>query len=354
MDELILIKPFSPKSDSTERLDFILERCLKKYDYDVITTAEQLGKGNVAGKRLLFAVPIGEVGINLEYYRIIETLRGKNDCLSECFGAVITDGKSELYTKSVARELALCANMAGCTFVGKSLVEGAGALKNYNVIAKNLSSDNTTAYVVSAEMLVDALMNFKQPVKNCPRVLMIHAGSREKSNTIMLWDMVRKHLRGISVNEISLQDGEIKDCIGCPYVTCLHYGEQESCFYGGIITEKVYPAILSCDVLVIASPNYNDAVPAYISAFINRLTSLVRVNQLSEKQLFAVVVSGYSGGDLVAMQLIGALNMNKPFILPARFAFFGTANETGEIKQTPDIDKMAEEFAQNMLKQIKK
>ena len=105
---------------------------------------------------------------------------------------------------------------------------------------------------------------------------------------------------------------------------------------------------------MIVSPNYNDAVPAYITALINRLTSLFRVNQLSGKQLFAVVVSGYSGGDLVAMQLIGALNMNKPFILPAHFCLFETANDAGEIKRAPDAQKLALEFAQNMLKQIKK
>ncbi len=40
---------------------------------------------------------------------------------------------------------------------------------------------------------------------------------------------------------------------------------------------------------------------------------------------FGIIVSGYSGGDLVAEQLISALNMNKTFILPSRFALLETA-----------------------------
>ena len=33
----------------------------------------------------------------------------------------------------------------------------------------------------------------------------------------------------------------------------------------------------------------------------------------------ALIVSGYSGGDLIARQLISGLNMNKSFYLPPRF-----------------------------------
>ena len=49
------------------------------------------------------------------------------------------------------------------------------------------------------------------------------------------------------------------------------------------------------------------------------------------KSLFGVVVSGYSGGDIVAEQLISGLNMNKTFALPGKFAILETANDPGEI-----------------------
>ena len=51
-------------------------------------------------------------------------------------------------------------------------------------------------------------------------------------------------------------------------------------------------------------PNYNDALSANLSAFINRLTALFRQTRFCEKAVFALVVPGYSGSDTVARQLI--------------------------------------------------
>ena len=65
--------------------------------------------------------------------------------------------------------------------------------------------------------------------------------------------------------------------------------------------------------------------------------------------LFALIVSGYSGGDILARQLIGGLNMNKSFILPGNFALMETANEPGSVLKNPDIQQKAGAFAQNML-----
>ena len=68
--------------------------------------------------------------------------------------------------------------------------------------------------------------------------------------------------------------------------------------------------------------NYNDALSANLTACVNRLTALFRQTRFYDKRLFGLVVSGYSGGDLLARQLISALNMNKSFfpaapLLPA-------------------------------------
>ena len=101
---------------------------------------------------------------------------------------------------------------------------------------------------------------------------------------------------------------------------CHHFGEEGSCFYGGPIAEEVYPAILDCDGLVMICPNYNDALSANLTAFINRMTALFTTHRFYDKALFGVIVSGYSGGDIVAEQLISGLNMNKTFALPGKFA----------------------------------
>ena len=84
-------------------------------------------------------------------------------------------------------------------------------------------------------------------------------------------------------------------------------------------------------------------------AFINRLTSVFRVNDFSAKRVYAIIVSGYSGGDLVAQQIIGAMNMNKNMLLPPRFALLETANAPGEVLQIPGTKEKAANFAASIV-----
>lgn len=98
---------------------------------------------------------------------------------------------------------------------------------------------------------------------------------------------------------------------------------------------EVYPGGAPGRRVVMLCPNYNDALSANLTAFINRLTALFRQTRFYDKALFALVVSGYSGSDLVARQLISAMNMNKSFYLPGRFALLETANDPGEAMGLP-------------------
>ncbi|MBR2934701.1 MAG: hypothetical protein IKB79_03880 [Oscillospiraceae bacterium] len=68
-----------------------------------------------------------------------------------------------------------------------------------------------------------------------------------------------------------------------------------------------------------------------------------------DKNLYANMVSGYSGGDIVARQLVSALNINKSFCLPGRFAMIETANDPGTAKELPGIKGRLDEFARNIL-----
>ena len=177
---------------------------------------------------------------------------------------------------------------------------------------------------------------------------MLHASSHKSSNTFALWHLIRESLPGWETDEIGLRNGAVADCGGCPYKMCLHFGEQGSCFYGGLMVEEVYPAGRAADAVVMICPNYYDALNANLTAFINRLTALYRTQSFRQKALFALVVSGYSGSDLLARQLIGALNMNKGFYLPPRFVMMETANKAGELMARPGIVDRAEAFAHSM------
>lgn len=347
---LTVIKPDCQESARSSRMDQVLEKALSGIRTEYILTAKAMSEKNLRGKKLLFAICLSEAGINLEYYRMLEYLRANPDCLEGAIAAVIVDGSGELFTKSLAKRLVFSANMAGCAFPGKPLVEATGSLYNFNVMSKVLDTDPFSAYCHMAAALVRRLVDFEMPKPERQKVLAIHASNRKTSNSLLLWEKIRDHLADkADVSEVSLRNGQMLDCRGCRYEDCLHFGEQGGCFYGGIMVEKVYPAILDCDSLVMICPNYNDALSANITAFINRLTALFRTNDFSRKKIFALVISGYSGGDIVAEQVIGAMNFNKNFLLPGHFAMVETANDPLSILRVPELERKTAEFAGRIL-----
>ncbi|MEL7654868.1 MAG: NAD(P)H-dependent oxidoreductase [Bacillota bacterium] len=350
MSDIYLVRPHCREGNKTKRLSSILEKSLDGYTYETIATVEEFEE--LKDKKILFAISLGESGINLELYGMLKKIRLNQTCFEGSVGGIIIDGNSELFTKSVGRDLAFSANLSGCTFPGKPLVEGTRSLENYNVVARRLDIDNLQAYMHSGKELIDKIMEFSPPKKKKPKILVLHASNYQKSNTLNLWRLVEKHLENCEVTEISLRNGAVMDCIGCPYTTCRHFGETGGCIYGGVIVEQVYPAIVDCDALVMLCPNYNDAISANLSAFINRLTALLRMKKFYDKYLFSLVVSGYSGSDIVAQQLISGLNMNKTFILPSRFAMMEMANSVGSLVTIEGIEERAIDFAQNILRHI--
>ncbi len=353
---------------------------------------------------LLFLISVDHKGTGLGYYCAMRSLfeYSHKDKLSGCTGGIIVDNmQGDWFTKNSGRTLAFAANMTGCTFPGKPFVEATSNLKNFSTLAYIWDTDLLTAYHRSCSNLLSKLLEFHQsrismcsavqnnslsqsssvsevspaPVQtqpsesgsasdtpdDAPKILAIHAGNRKTSNSLALWHLVADSLTDPEilsahpfssppkVEEISVRNGQIWDCRGCKYDTCVHFGEKGDCFYGGVIAEKVYPAIIRSDILVLVCPNYNDSVSANIMAFINRLTAVFRTHDFSSKRIYAVIVSGYSGGDIVAQQIIGAINMNKNMILPAEFALIETANSPGEILSVPGIKEKAAKFAAHIL-----
>ena len=359
---LIVIRPFCEEQERSARMSDVLDPVLARLEdsgveiVQIIRIAE-LDAISMKGQTVLFAVCLSAAGVNMEYYRLLEYFRENPDCLQDAVGGIMVDGGSELFTKALARRLAFSANMAGCTLPGNSLVEATGSLGNFHVLSKVRGVDQMEVYRQQTAALVHRLLEFRTVSSGCDgkklSILAVHASSRKTSNTLLLWDMVKEHLsQESSIREISLRDGSLRDCIGCRYEDCLHFGEIGKCFYGGIITEQVYPAIIDCDVLVMICPNYNDALGANFTAFINRLTALFRVHDFSRKRVYALIISGYSGGDIVSEQIIGALCFNKGFILPGRFAMVETANDPMSILEVPDIRTKAECFAGSIMESI--
>ena len=353
---LLVVKVGWDEAGHTERIGRVLSRALEGRTYQVIEREKAFlrwcvrTRAEKEGTAVLFAVALPKAGVSLSYVHLVSCLVRHRHCLAGCRGAVLVDGQGEFFTKKIGRELIFFANQAGCVFPGKPLVEATGSLYNFNTQAQIQGLSNEEAYAVSTGRLVSKLLAFTRPdgTGKTKDVVVLHASSRRTSNTLLLWEMVQRHLqRKARVTEISLRNGTVVDCRGCSYETCLHFGEKGDCFYGGVMVEKVYPAVRKGDVIVLVCPNYNDAVSANIMAFFNRLTALFRKEEaaFARKEVYALVVSGYSGGDIVAEQVIDAMNCNKNFILPPYFALIETANAPKSILQNEGIEERAARLA---------
>lgn len=342
------------ENQNTSRIEDVLNYALEGTPHEIFSSAESfiqaLKKKEWNGNQLLFAVNLSLSGICLDCQRLIGYLVESRSGLEGAAGGILIDGKGELFTKSLARQLAFAVNSAGCALPGRSLVEATGELYNFNVVSRINHVSHLDAYKINTRDLVRRLTKFHLNPFKRPNILGIHAGNSTTSNTILLWEMVKRGLWDKSaITEISLRNGTVVDCSGCSYETCRHFGEQGSCLYGGVMVQKVYPAILNCNELVMICPNYNDAVSANITAFINRLTALFRTNDFSQKRVYALVVSGYSGGDIVTEQILGAMCFNKNFILPPKFALVETANDPGSILERERIQSRAAAMSERML-----
>ena len=304
---------------------------------------------SLEGHRILFAFSLPEDGVSPELYRLLGRIRRTPGCLRRSVGGVIIDGAGDLYTKAAGRELILAAGMAGCAFPGRPLAEATGSLQNFTVQAKNAGCGLAEAYRLAVSDLTARVLDFVPPRRKRPRILALHASSRATSNTLALWGQVRRRLEeDCDIREIGLRNGTLEDCAGCPYTTCLHFGERGGCFYGGVMVQEVFPALRNADAVVLLCPNYNDALSANLTAAVNRLTALYRAASFEDKAVFAIVVSGYSGGDIVASQVVSALCVNKGFWLPPGAILMETANDAGAALRLPGIETRLEDFAENM------
>lgn len=345
--ELVVIRLNADEAEDNVRLNVVLQTVLGGVGHSSYSDMDALP--DLRGKRLLFAVALGAYGINAACARLLRQLRAKAMSLDGCVSALLVDGRSELYTKSVASELALALNGAGSALLGRPLVEATGSLQNFRIQAKNLGTDLMGAYFAAVREMIERLQSETFPRRETPALLALHASNHRTSNTLQLWAQVRKRLGdNCTVEEIGLRNGTVSDCSGCPYTACLHFGESGRCFYGGLMQEEVWPAVRRCDAVVLLCPNYNDALSANLTAFINRMTGLFRQMRFYDKAVFVIVVSGYSGGDIVARQVVDAMNMNKSFFLPPRFALIETANDPGEALMLPGIDVRLDGFAERI------
>lgn len=309
---------------------------------------------DLTNKKIVFAIEINNIGYCPEVFEIISSLfkRGTSSLMNSV-GVVLVHSESDLFTKSIGSTLVFLANRLGCTFLGHPLIEATGNLNNFRTWQKTMKMSLEEICLEQCKKLQKRLCDDNPIGFNNPKILALHASSRNTSNTLMLWNMIKDNIKECNIEDLNVENGTIHDCIGCSFTTCIHYSKQNSCFYGGFMVSEIIPAIKKADAVVFVCPNYNDAVSANLTAVINRTTALYRKMSFNEKYFFSVVVSGNSGSDSIAKQLIGALNINKGFRLPPYSTIMATANDPGAINSVDKIKEKAKTFAENIVNQIK-
>jgi multimeric flavodoxin WrbA len=303
---------------------------------------------------VLFIIELDDIGENPQandFLRVqFKQYRRTGRCdLSNAIGALVVVSQSECFTKSYARKFIYLANTMGCEFIGHPLVERVKDLSNFKTWAKVIDQPLHQIERIQIERLIKRLATYSNLKRNQMNMLVLHAGHKGISNTLTYWELIKAKIEErmpdrFIVEELHVEEGKITDCYGCSFETCTYYAMDNNCFYGGFVVESLFPALEKADIIVWICPNYNDAISAKLMAVINRLTALYRKITFNEKYILGVLVSGNSGNDTVAMQLIGALNINKGFRLPPGFAAMALANDPGDILNVMDINKRVDDY----------
>jgi multimeric flavodoxin WrbA len=341
------------KFGTSERLDKMLASSLSKYEHIIISNVDDMY--DLQNKKILFAIELGDTGINIGHMKMLsKIMTSGSDFMKSSVGGIIISSDNELFSRSIARKTIFYANMAGCMFPGKPLSEATGSLRNFRTQQAITAGNSSLEGILLSDCrnVIDRITSYKIKKFINPKILTLYSGNSKTSNTYALWNMVKENLHDCEINEIHIENGSVADCKGCPYKACKHYSQSTNCFYGGIMVEEVYPAILNCDILMMLCPNYNDSISANMSAVINRLTALYRKTKFYDKYIYSIIVSGFSGSDIIAEQLISALNINKTFMLPPNFALMETANNPGDVEKIENIREKARSFAENIKKCI--
>lgn len=318
----------------------------------------------IEDSKTLFVIELDAIGENATANAFLrdEMERFKNEGQSyfnNRIAALIIMSDSEDYTKTYARKFIFLSNLMGCEWIGHPVIEWTRGGINFKTWSKTMTGSYEEIASLQIDKLIKRLVDYAHLEKDQFNILVLHAGHKNISNTLMYWDLIRDKLTqrynaNLVIQELHVEEGQITDCYGCSFETCTYYALEKSCFYGGFVVESLYPRIESADAVVWICPNYNDAVSAKLMAVINRLTALYRSMSFQDKYILSVIVSGNSGNDTVAGQLVGALNINKGFRLPPFFAAMAIANDPGEIISVEDLTERVDVYVNRLCENLNK
>lgn len=309
-------------------------------------------------KKILFICDLNAIGRDQKLDELLIYLKSgdRQGCLRGTYVAMINRSGSDWYTKTFARTWLLQLNMLGASIIGKPLVELLPDFENLMTWQKQIHLPLETVAKNRIIDLVERLMKSESVKLSRPKILVLHASRPAESNTLALWHLVKNTWevsgKPYDYSEIYIERGSITDCIGCPFEVCVNEAKRLNCVVGGQFVEQILPALEWADAIVWICPNYNDTISADLMSVINRMSGFYRTRDLSKKRVYGIIVSGNSGTDAVAHQLVGSLNVNKGFVLPPVFCLSEIASGPLSVLQKENaVDKSAR-FACEMINEM--
>lgn len=307
--------------------------------------------GRIQTEALIIVCDLNEIGRDEGIDQLVKAWR-KQSLRGKTIG-LICRTQNDWHTKTYSRSMALILNDLGAVVLGKALVE---ILPNYHNFSAWKKTSNMSLEEIAMKRISDLitrLSTFVPKKSQVPKLLVIHSCVEKTSNTLALWRLTESALRGIrpdlQIRESYLARGSITDCIGCDYKVCTSEAQKLSCVVGGQFVDEIMPSLEWTNAIVWLCPNYNDTISADLIAVINRMSGFYRTRDLSHKAVYAVIVSGNSGTDAVANQLLGSLNLNKGYMLPPQFCLSEIASDPLSVLEKSGVKEKAERFARNIV-----
>ncbi len=349
--ELTVVLLASQNPQENQELKRLLRLSLGDIPHRLVSHLGEVALPN----RLLFAVPLGEDGINIPYLTLLAKLRNEENLMKSSLAGLLIQADSPLYGKEMACNFAFALNQAGCALVGNGLVESRSCYQEFDPLFSQHMEDVHDL----ALRLVEHSYRGTAPLSqnpDLPHLVVVfpvgeeHASLPVIANSYELWDELKQRLYPfVHCHEICLSGDTVGECNDCVNRNCRRFIPDAPCFYGSALKQEEMLALNQCDALLVVAPFVEHSIHSSLLGFIQQLATLFSPAQIREKALFSLVLTETWGGEMVVAQLISALSMAQGFYLPAPFALVETEQDTAELFSNEETVARLDQFAHGII-----
>lgn len=187
------------------------------------------------------------------------------------------------------------------------------------------------------------------------KIVVILGSPRKKGNSASLAESLINgaEKNGAEVQTFFLQGMDIKPCNACDL--CLK--PDSGCVIDDDM-QKIYPAVIAADSIVIASPIYWFTINAQVKLFIDRCYALITYENSKESHAFAGknfgIILTYGDSDPFRSGAVNALRMYQDMLryVGAKISgiIYGTAGGRGQIKSNQELMEKAYRLGKKLAK----